>query len=222
MINLNDYVNNLHVSLDEVDESLKDKINNLEGYVINECCGCCCGCAYDEKIPNAQAIAPRNLFGRFNSIQDIIHELEYNIKVETLFDLFDQFTGYNFCSDPKNKYNEPLYFGRANCGGLNATLTVNNENIYKTVCDIVKQFELCHPVVYTKSDGTIQVYVVKTTGTNGEECSIKSSLEEIARLLGKLDLKSVISWSQVLDVSIDNADDLYAFVVTFTLDLDKI
>lgn len=49
MINLNDYVNNLHVSLDEVDESLKDKINNLEGYVINECCGCCCGCACDEK-----------------------------------------------------------------------------------------------------------------------------------------------------------------------------
>ena len=78
MINLNDYVNNLHVSLDEVDESLKDKINNLEGYVINECCGCCCGCACDEKIQNAQAIAPRNLFGRFNSIQDIINELEYN------------------------------------------------------------------------------------------------------------------------------------------------
>ena len=74
----------------------------------------------------------------------------------------------------------------------------------------------------TKINGEVQVYAVKCTGSNGKENSIKTSLEEVAKILTKLDSKSEIQWSQVLDVSIDNIDDLYAFVITFVLDADKV
>ena len=83
-------------------------------------------------------------------------------------------------------------------------------------------FELVSPVVQTKINGEVQVYAVKNTGSNGKENSIKTSLEEVAKILAKLDSKSEIQWSQVLDVSIDNIDDLYAFVITFVLDPNKV
>ena len=44
----------------------------------------------------------------------------------------------------------------------------------------------------------------------------------MAKLLGKLESKSEIVWAQILDVSIDNIDDLYSFVVTFVLNKDKV
>ena len=40
-------------------------------------------------------------------------------------------------------------------------------------------------------------------------------------MLGDLEKNENITWSQVLDVSIDNADDVYSFVITVMCDQNK-
>lgn len=259
MKDLNAYINNLYISLDGIDEEFKDKIQNLEGYKINECCGCCdCGadcCPCEPECdkccdPNSQSLAPQvcipNQFGRFNSEQEIVRELDTKPTVSTLYDIHSQFGRFNFVKDVKRMHTEPLYFGHKdycvsgeainresgdmptkeadpqNVEQLYDVVTYQNKKIYKVVTDIVDTFELVSPVVQTKINGEVQVYAVKHTGSNGKENSIKTSLEEVAKILAKLDSKSEIQWSQVLDVSIDNIDDLYAFVITFVLDPNKV
>ena len=100
--------------------------------------------------------------------------------------------------------------------------TIQNHKIYKVVKEVISTFGLKCPIVQTKINGEVQFYGVKHTGTNGKEGSIKSSLEEVAKILGKLQAKSEIQWAQVLDVSIDNIDDLYGFVITFVFNQDKV
>ena len=258
MKNLKAYMKDLYVSLDGIDEELKDKIKNLDGYEINECCGCgclggteCCPCEpeCDKCCDPAVAVAAPvviNQFGRFNSEQEIVRELDAQPKVNTLYDIHSQFGRFNFVKDVKKIHVEPLYFGHkeycvsgepvnrengdmpnreANPDSVTQlydVATIQNKKIYKVVTDIVTAFDLVSPVVQTKINGEVQVYAVKHTGSNGKENSIKTSLEEVAKILAKLDSKSEIQWSQVLDVSIDNIDDLYAFVITFVLDPDKV
>ena len=258
MKNLKAYMKDLYISLDGINEELKDKIINLEGYEINECCGCdclggteCCPCEPEcDKCcdPTVAVAAPVvvNQFGRFNSEQEIVRELDAQPKVNTLYDIHSQFGRFNFVKDVKKMHVEPLYFGhkeycvsgkpvnrengdmpnRETNSDIERQLydveTIQNKKIYKVVTDIVNTFDLVSPVVQTKINGEVQVYAVKCTGSNGKENSIKTSLEEVAKILTKLDLKSEIQWSQVLDVSIDNIDDLYAFVITFVLDADKV
>ena len=256
MKRLEAYVNNRYISLEDIDESLKDNIKNLEGYEINECCGCCCEepCPCDnttcDKTCSAglsgSTIIPVNQFGRFNSEQEITRELDSQPKVMTLYDIHSQFNRFTFVNDVKDGHIEPLYFGNkeycATNDGVNRengdmpmgqadpenteqlydVATIQNHKIYKVVKEIVNTFNLKCPIIQTKINGEVQFYGVKQTGTNGKEGSIKSSLEEVAKLLGKLDSRSDIKWSQVLDVSIDNIDDLYGFVITFVFNQDKV
>ena len=253
MKNLKAYMKDLYISLDGINEELKDKIINLEGYEINEChgCGClgdveCCPCEPEcDKCCDPTTVVI-NQFGRFNSELEITRELDVQPKVNTLYDIHSQFGRFNFVKDVKKMHVEPLYFGhkeycvsgepvnrengdmpnRETNSDIERQLydvaTIQNKKIYKVVTDIVNTFDLVSPVVQTKINGEVQVYAVKCTGSNGKENSIKTSLEEVAKILTKLDSKSEIQWSQVLDVSIDNIDDLYAFVITFVLDADKV
>ena len=234
MKNLKAYMKDLYISLDDINEELKDKIINLEGYEINEChgCGClgdveCCPCEPEcDKCCDPTTVVI-NQFGRFNSELEITRELDVQPKVNTLYDIHSQFGRFNFVKDIKKTHVEPLYFGHKECCTMNEPVkydveTIQNKKIYKVVTDIVNTFDLVSPVVQTKINGEVQVYAVKCTGSNGKENSIKTSLEEVAKILTKLDSKSEIQWSQVLDVSIDNIDDLYAFVITFVLDADKV
>jgi hypothetical protein len=80
---------------------------------------------------------------------------------------------------------------------------------------------MTYPIVLTREDGSVQLFFIKGTGTNGKEGSIKNSLIEVAELLEDLDEMEEITWSQVLDASIDNADDVYTFVITCTVDINK-
>ena len=259
MKRLEAYVNNRYISLEGIDESLKDSIKNLEGYEINECCGCGCCCeepcpcdntvcdkTCDPSLTGGIPVTPINQFGRFNSEQEITRELDSQPKVMTLYDIHSQFNRFTFIDDVKDGHIEPLYFGHkeycATDNGVNRengdmpmgqadpenmeqlydVATIQNHKIYKAVKEIVNTFDLKCPIVQTKINGEVQFYGVKQTGTNGKEGSIKSSLEEVAKLLGKLDSRSDIKWSQVLDVSIDNIDDLYGFVITFVFNQDKV
>ena len=263
MKNLDAYMKNLYISLEDIDEELKDKIKNLEGYQITECCGCCCDgeCGCDCTCDKAVCCEPdsgisglgitnpiiANQFGRFNNETEVTRELDTLPKVTTLYDIHSQFDRFNFVQDVKRGHIEPLYFGHKNYS-LNGSeviirqngdmpqreanpesieqlydvATNQNKKIYKSVKDIVDSFDFKCPVVQTKINGEVQVYVIKTTGTNGKEGSIKSSLEEVAKILGKLDTRAEIKWSQVLDVAIDNIDDLYTFVITFVFNSDKV
>ena len=252
---LSKYIDNLSVkkiSLNGISEELKEKIANLEGQVINECCcnclpdpdcgNSCCDCTTCEEPIKIQC----NSFGRFNSEEEITRELDTTPKVMTLYDIHNQFDRFNFVSDVKKTHTTPLYFGYKNydlCGevihrengdmpnseansesvkSLYDVVTCQNKKIYKAVTEIVSEFDLRCPTIQTKLNGEVQVYTVKHTGTNGKENSIKSSLEEIAKLLNKLESRSDIKWSQVLDVSIDNIDDLYTFLVTFVFNAEKV
>lgn len=256
MKNLESYMKNLYISLEGIDETLKDKIKNLEGYEINECCDCgccdydagCCSCEpeCDKCCEPTKQLVVHNQFGRFNSEQEITRELDSQPKVMTLYDIHSQFGRFTFTNDPKDGYVEPLYFGYKEYVTSNNVInrengdmpmgqadpekteqlydvaTIQNHKIYKAVKEIVNTFDLKCPIVQTKINGEVQFYGVKQTGTNGEECSIKSSLEEVAKILGKLDSRSDVKWSQILDVSIDNVDDLYGFVITFVFNQDKV
>jgi len=258
MKNLEAYMKNLYISLEGIDETLKDKIKNLEGYEINECCGC--GCCCEDPCPcepecnktcatglSGSTITLINQFGRFNSELDIISLLDTSPKVLDLVDIHSQFARFLHVEDVNKGYIEPLYFGHkdlSSTGDLGVVrqngdmptqeanpesieqlydvATYQNKKIYKAVNDIVSTFELKCPVVETKINGEVQVYAIKHTGSNGKEGNIKTSLEEIAKLLGKLEARADVKWAQVLDVSIDNIDDLYSFVITFTFNIDKV
>ena len=257
MKNLESYMKNLYISLEGIDEDIKDKIKNLEGYEINECCGCgcCCEdpCSCEPECDktcgtglSGSTIIPVNQFGRFNSEQEITRELDSQPKVMTLYDIHSQFGRFTFVDDIKNGHVEPLYFGYKEYISSNNIInrengdmpmgqadlekaeqlydvaTIQNHKIYKAVKEIVNAFDLKCPIVQTKINGEVQFYGVKQTGTNGKEGSIKSSLEEVAKILGKLDSRSDVKWSQILDVSIDNIDDLYGFVITFVFNQDKV
>ena len=240
---------NKYVSLKDIDEQYKIKLSNLEGYKINECCcnydccddTCCEPCCKCD--PAIYEPTPINTFGRFNSEQEITTELDTQPKVTTLYDIHSQFGRFTF---DKDGHSEPLYFGYQNDMAVNITVnrengdmpkakansqetityntvcTRQNKKIYKLITELVDTYDFECPVIQTKINGEVQVYVIKHTGSNGVENSIKTSLEEVAKILGKLDSKNEILWSQVLDVSIDNVDDVYSFVITFTFDNDKV
>lgn len=260
MKNLESYMKNLYISLEGLNEDIKDRLKNLDGYEINECCGC--GCCCEDPCSCADTTCdktcgtglsgntiPVNQFGRFNSELEITRELDSNPKVASLLDIYNQFNKFSFIKDVNRQNIEPLYFGhRDYSAGTLTNEIVNRENgdmpareadpqaidslydvetkqnkkIYKLVNDVVDTFEFVCPIVQTKINGEVQVYAIKYSGSNGKENSIKSSLEEIAGILGKLDKKTEIQWSQVLDVSIDNIDDLYTFVITFVVNPDKV
>lgn len=255
MKNLEAYMKNLYISLEGIDEELKDKIKNLEGYEITECCGCC-GYACDEPEccdkccePDPVKI-PVQSFGRFNSDNEVTRELDSCPKVHTLFDIWTQFGGYHY-SEYNNTELEPLYFGLKDpytCAtsvdpSIGVTREIGdmpyqeaeptdipimsvptrfNKKIHDVVVDVCTVLELERPVIQTKINGEVQVHALFFSGTNGKENSIKSSLEKVAKLLGKLESRSEIKWAQVLDVSIDNLDDVYGFYITFVLDGEKV
>ena len=51
-------------------------------------------------------------------------------------------------------------------------------------------------------------------GYEEKEKTIKKGLEDVAKILGKLEGKDEITWAQVLDVSINNVGNVYNFLVT--------
>ena len=57
-----------------------------------------------------------------------------------------------------------------------------------------------------------------SNGTNGAEGCIINSMEDVLNVLKNLRKYKGVNWSQLLEVGIDNADDLYWWYVTFSID----
>lgn len=61
-----------------------------------------------------------------------------------------------------------------------------------------------------------------SNGTNGAEGCIINPMEDVLNVLKNLRKYKGVNWSQLLEVGIDNADDLYWWYVTFSIDTTAI
>ena len=219
--------NKKYVSLKGLDKNISEHLENLGGKEINECC---CDC---EAKCCGEPTCGDPAFVCFHSQYEVIDRLKYNVKVQDLFNINRQFLNrqFMFGGATPDDVLVPLYFKELQMiqqqipSGILVPVTEQstelNSKLYGFINTLLKEYKMTYPIVLTKSDGSIQLFFVKGTGTNGKECSIKSSLIEVAELLENLDNKKEIIWSQVLDASIDNLDDVYNFVITCIIDKNK-
>lgn len=223
MKDLRVYMDNMRVSLNGLDADIVEKLKNIDGMQISECCGCCgccdCGC---EPCCCDTPVDPDPAFTMyFYSEKEIIDKLKTVVKVQDLFNLHTQFSANRFslypcCKDMPLLFTEKLLLPTGQL--MQGKSFYNN----KRLLELINQSQLSEVVVLVRLDNSIQIFGLKYTGTNGKEGSIKNSLIEVSKKLAELEKIDEVTWSQVLDVSIDNADDVYSFLITFTLDPNKI
>lgn len=213
------------VSLIDIDESIVDKIKNIDGYKINECCGCGCCCDNPCCDKTCSSNPGYEQINWFYSEQEIVNKLITDVTVQDILHIDTQFNKFRFISEPVDL--NILYFKEStnievmqqfNVGLSNYS---SNKSLYDFIKNTCVAHKLSYPICLTRLDGKIQLFFVKFTGSNGKERSIKSSLTQIAKTLVDLEKTDNITWSQVLDVSIDNADDVYSFVITVICDPTK-
>lgn len=220
------------VSLEGIDEELSSKIQNLNDAPIHECCGCCdceCDpCCGDECC--GKSLGGTTVHSSvFTSEWQVVDRLRYNPIVSDMYSIYNQFGNKTFIDDTDDKVKEPLYFG-VSCGLIKLPNNENdktilplnkNKKFYDFVKDLCKSFGLDYPVIIWATENEPQLFFIKNGGKNEIGGSIKDSLTEVAKILGKLDDKEEITWSQVLNVSIDSIDDIYYYLVTCKVDIAK-
>lgn len=222
MKDLKEYMNNRHVSLKGLDADVIEKLKNLDGTIISECCGCCmdepCSCECPCEAPDI-AGTPAVATPYIDPISQCRSVFYTNPKV---YDLLNAHTTLDykcrFLEIIQGSFTEPILFydSMAPVCGYNRSKRLRDDIL--TLC---ADFNLMWPVVMIRNNGDIQLFGAKKMGSNGKEGSIKSSLIAAADLLTKLEKRKEIQWAQVLDVSIDNLDDLYDFLFTVTFNKEK-
>lgn len=235
MKKLTEYIQNKYVSLKGLDESVVERLSNMEGYEITECCGSyagdCNDCyGYDEPcdgscettcagtaVPVATAPIVQDPIQKYTSI------FTSAPKVMDVYNAHGEFTYKCRFDDEYQRGNtEPLIFVSYNGGyGVSGGPYQNSRKLHDDILTICSEYGLSEPVLLIRGDGDIQLFAIKHMGTNGKECSIKNSLSDAAVILAKLETRKEITWAQVLDIAIDNADDLYTFLFTCTFEKEK-
>lgn len=228
MKKLQDYMQNQYISLKDIEDSvIVEKLSNLEGKVIGECCGCCdddcCpGCACDipceepcagTAIPVTTPPVVQDPVTKYTSI------FSSSPKVMDLYNAHGEFSyKCRFNDEYQRSNSEPLIFYEpaSNMGDMSMSPKLRDDIL--TIC---KDEGLSQPVLLLRANGDIQLFCIKHMGTNGKECSIKNSLLDAADTLTKLEKRKEITWAQVLDVAIDNLDDLYTFLFTVVFEKEK-
>lgn len=97
-------------------------------------------------------------------------------------------------------------------------ITKNEEEMMMA---LVNKYKMFHPILWKDEYRSPRITFIVQSGTNGKEGSIKNSLLEVYNLLYELDNEEKVKWSQVLDIYIDNADDLYDFLITLELKKER-
>ncbi len=231
MKKLTEYIQNKYVSLKGLDESVVERLSNMEGYEITECCGSyagdCDNCyGYDEPcdgscettcpdtaIPVATAPIVQDPAAKYTGIF---------VSAPKVMDLYNAHSEFSYKCRFNDEYqrsnSEPLIFYEpsSNMGNMSMSLKLRDDIL--TICS---EYGLSEPVLLLRANGDIQLFCIKHMGTNGKECSIKNSLSDAAVILAKLETRKEITWAQVLDIAIDNADDLYTFLFTCTFEKEK-
>lgn len=236
MKKLAEYINNQYISLKGLDKEVIEKLSNLEGYEINECCcnsccddGCPCGCEAPDLTcsdPDIQAQALALSATPPGSI-GIRPEIKYPPIFKSAPKVQDAIELHSECSYKCRFQNETIRAKGEPVILIDTSATLDcgkyfmSELLHNDILSISKEFGFNYPIALFRSDGTIQLFFVKFSGTNGKEGSIKNSLIDVADILTKLEKRNEVEWAQVLDVSIDNIDDLYDFLLTCTLNKEK-
>lgn len=96
---------------------------------------------------------------------------------------------------------------------LQANVLEHIEDIILNIKDHYETF-----AVVPRGKSKLQVYMTISNGTNGAEGCIINSMEDVLNVLKNLRKYKGVNWSQLLEVGIDNADDLYWWYVTFSID----
>lgn len=221
------------ISLNSFDYDIQEKLKNLDGKKINECC--CATCCDKSKALADCGCCPScsNQMIYFYYESDIIQMLNNNATVQNILNLQKQFGNkFRYNGETPAANSIVLYFTENNDytdnnGGLNKLSpdyrnAQNDPTLYELIQTLLKKYKLGYPVVLSKQDNTANIYFIRYTGTNGKEGSIKSSLLQMYNLLNSLDNEDEINWSQILDVSIDSVDDLYSFVILCSINLNDI
>lgn len=231
MKNLHDFISSKYISLKGLDEEVVERLSNLDGQMINECdCGCCCcepTCGYPEPYDKpgsaigntATNIAPPApvVVDPFTSAKQKFYS---NPKVYDLLDIHIICDYKNrFLSEYQRSMKEPILIYGYGCPS--SSMYNDSQKLHDDILTICSDFEFLWPVLLFRDNGDVQLFAAKKFGSNGAECSIKSSLIEAADILSKLEKRKELKWAQVLDVSIDNLDDLYDFLFTVVFENEK-
>lgn len=216
------------VSLEGLEEQVQEKLDNINGQIIEECCcGDCCGdcCKSDCSTQSCCDPCSDVKLGcfriKFNSDMEIVNKLKTDVKVQDLYDIAFQFNMLSYRSTSLGDLleNSPLYFYENTPCSTIAPMRLNSstkiEQFIKSLC---KKYGLKAPMILALNDGSVSLFCIKHTGTNGKECSIKNSLLEVYEMLNALEGQEEISNASCVNVEVDNCDDVYAFLVRITLD----
>lgn len=131
--------------------------------------------------------------------------------------LFNSGTWYDTLGSLKHLYYERTPKGLRMCNLTGEPLQANVlEHIEDIILNIKDHYETFAVVPRGKSK--LQVYMTISNGTNGAEGCIINSMEDVLNVLKNLRKYKGVNWSQLLEVGIDNADDLYWWYVTFSID----
>lgn len=87
---------------------------------------------------------------------------------------------------------------------LQANVLEHIEDIILNIKDHYETF-----AVVPRGKSKLQVYMTISNGTNGAEGCIINPMEDVLNVLKDLRKYKGVTWSQLLEVGIDNADDLY-------------
>lgn len=216
------------ISLNGLDEKVIEKLNNLNGQIITECC---CNCYCNEPKCCSTELCCNNSVPnypiKYYNEQQIITKLETDVTVQDILAIEDQFNmGGRYIDIRKMLDNSPIYFEEkvSESNGFSSILfnssnnLQSNKQVYNFINSLIKKFGLVNPIVYSTLDGRNIIYFIKHTGTNGKEGSIKNSLLEIYNLLNDIEEYDEVSSCSCSNISIDSCDDVYAFLIRISLD----
>ena len=222
------------VSLEGLDQQVQERLKDIEGQVIDECCcGCGCGCGGSdlkccEPINCAPCSQDEQCFSlTYYTESQILKKLETDVTVQDLYSIRTQFNlGQPYRPSEVNQIidGSPLFFvekGFTNIergGVMQANRLQDNKAVLNIIKSFSKKYGIGDAVVVNYITGGAAVFGIKHTGTNGEEGSIKNSLLEIYNTLNSLQEMPEVSNASVCHVSIDACDDVYAFLFRIALD----
>lgn len=146
----------------------------------------------------------------------------YNEKeLKQVIKLFNSGTWYDTLGALKNLYYEKTPKNLKMC---NLTGKPLQDNVLGYIEDIILNIKDRYETfaVVPRGKSKLQVYMTISNGTNGAEGCIINPMEDVLNVLKDLRKCKGVTWSQLLEVGIDNADDLYWWYVTFSIDTTAI
>lgn len=136
-------------------------------------------------------------------------------ETEQIIKLFNSGTWYDTLGNIKALYYERTPKGLRMCNLAGKPLQANVlEHIEDIILNIKDRDETF--AVVPRSKSKLQVYM---TISNGAEGCIINPMEDVLNVLKDLRKYKGVTWSQLLEVGIDNADDLYWWYVTFSVNI---